>query len=183
METSIERILDLARWAPSGDNTQPWQFEILSADSFVVHGSDTRDWCVYDLDGRASQIAVGALLENIRIAATGEGLTAKFSIRDDAPETAPEIDVCLYPPDGSADISTDPLLPFIEKRVTQRRVLKTDNLEDDDRERLAASMGSRYSVKWLDGVEGKSDMARLLFKKRPYPADHSRSIRGSPPHY
>jgi nitroreductase len=23
-----EQILDLARWAPSGDNTQPWRFEI-----------------------------------------------------------------------------------------------------------------------------------------------------------
>ena len=32
----IERILDLARWAPSGDNDQPWRFEIL-ADHHYIH--------------------------------------------------------------------------------------------------------------------------------------------------
>ena len=25
----LVKILDLARWAPSGDNTQPWRFEIV----------------------------------------------------------------------------------------------------------------------------------------------------------
>ncbi|MBV1892060.1 MAG: ThiF family adenylyltransferase, partial [Gammaproteobacteria bacterium] len=74
--STIERILDYARWAPSGDNTQPWQFEILSDDSFGIHTRDTRDWCVYDLAGRASQTSVGMLLENIAIAARGEGLAA-----------------------------------------------------------------------------------------------------------
>ena len=48
----IEQILELARWAPSGDNTQPWRFEVLGDDHFVVHGFDTRDWCLYDIDGR-----------------------------------------------------------------------------------------------------------------------------------
>src|SRR5437667_416717 len=58
----VEQILELARWAPSGDNTQPWRFEVLSDDHFVVHGFDTRDWCIYDIDGRPSQLALGALL-------------------------------------------------------------------------------------------------------------------------
>lgn len=40
------KILELARWAPSGDNTQPWRFEIVSDDHIAIHGSDTRDWCV-----------------------------------------------------------------------------------------------------------------------------------------
>ena len=48
-ETPIERILDLARWAPSGDNTQPWRFEPVDETRFLIHAHDTRDWCVYDL--------------------------------------------------------------------------------------------------------------------------------------
>ena len=59
----MEQILDLARWAPSGDNTQPWRFEIIDALTVVVHGFDTRDHVVYDLDGRPSQISLGALLQ------------------------------------------------------------------------------------------------------------------------
>ena len=70
----ILAVLELARWAPSGDNAQPWRFEIVDDATLIVHGFDTRAHCVYDLDGRASQIAQGALLETIRIAATGQGL-------------------------------------------------------------------------------------------------------------
>jgi len=47
--TVVEQILDLARWAPSGDNTQPWRFEIVDEVNVVVHGFDTREHCVYDL--------------------------------------------------------------------------------------------------------------------------------------
>ena len=36
------KLLDLARWAPSGDNTQPWRFEIAGEGHIVVHGHDTR---------------------------------------------------------------------------------------------------------------------------------------------
>ena len=57
--TTEEKILDLARWAPSGDNTQPWRFEISGDLQVVVHGFDTRDHCVYDLRGHASQLALG----------------------------------------------------------------------------------------------------------------------------
>ena len=58
----ITDILELARWAPSGDNTQPWRFEVIDDHHLVVHAFDTRDHCVYDLDGHPSQIAHGALL-------------------------------------------------------------------------------------------------------------------------
>jgi sulfur-carrier protein adenylyltransferase/sulfurtransferase len=74
--TPIEQVLDLARWAPSGDNTQPWRFEITGDRSCIVHAFDTRRHCVYDLTGGPSQIAVGAMLETARIAATGLGLRA-----------------------------------------------------------------------------------------------------------
>ena len=72
----VERILDIARWAPSGDNSQPWRFEICSPSHVIVHAFDTRHHCVYDLQGHASQLSVGALLETIRIAASVHGLTA-----------------------------------------------------------------------------------------------------------
>lgn len=56
MEATMNRnivlqILDLARWAPSGDNTQPWRFEIVSDDSIAVHGHDTRQHVIYDFTG------------------------------------------------------------------------------------------------------------------------------------
>ncbi len=162
-KNSIERILDLARWAPSGDNTQPWRFEILGEDRFLVHGSDTRDWCVYDLDGRASQIAIGALLENIHIAATGEGLKVAFTFRDDAPETTPIIEVVLSKDAQHPQPDPDPLLPFIKIRVTQRRPFLSRPLRKAHRERLEAAVGPGYRVVWVEGNKPKRKMARLLF--------------------
>ena len=94
---TLLKILDLARWAPSGDNTQPWRFEIAGDDHLVVHGNDTRDWCLYDFNGHASHMAHGALLETLRIAATGEGLATSWQLRPGSPDKAPVFDVKLAP--------------------------------------------------------------------------------------
>ena len=77
---TLTKILDLARWAPSGDNTQPWRFEIVDDALIRVHGNDTRDHILYDYDGHPSHIAHGALLETMRIAASGFGLTTRWTI-------------------------------------------------------------------------------------------------------
>ncbi len=157
----LQRILDLARWSPSGDNTQPWRFEIHSESRFIIHASDTRDWCLYDLDGRASQIAVGTLLETIGIAATGEGLRARFTRLPDVPETQPLIEVMLEPAPGGEH---DPLLPFIRARVTQRRPLSTRPLSPAQKAALEQSVGEHYRVLWLEGREQRWRMAKLMFK-------------------
>jgi hypothetical protein len=106
----IAEILELARWAPSGDNTQPWRFEVIDDHHLVVHGFDTRDHCVYDLDGHPSQIAHGALLETLAIAASAHGLRADISRRPGSPDTHPDYLVELIP-DGT--VTPDPLLPHI----------------------------------------------------------------------
>ena len=155
----IEKILDLARWAPSGDNTQPWRFEIVDDFQFVIHGRDTRDWCVYDLDGRASQTAIGALMENIVIAASGEGQRAEFNRREDAPETEPTIQVTLI---DDPEVPRDPLVDYITARVTQRRPLSTAPLTREQKQALEQSIGPNHSVVWNEGSASRRQMARLL---------------------
>src|SRR3954466_7856437 len=91
----IEQILDLARWAPSGDNTQPWRFEVTGTHALTVHGFDTRGHCVYDFEGHPSQISLGALLETLRIAASSYLLRADIKRRRDAPDDKPAFDVRL----------------------------------------------------------------------------------------
>jgi hypothetical protein len=157
----IERILDLARWAPSGDNTQPWRFEIVDERRFVVHGFDTRDWCLYDIDGRPSQIALGALLENIVIAASTHALRASIVRRPDTPDTQPTFDVQL---EESPDIRADPLAPFIALRSVQRRALRTRPLSPADKRTHEAAVGPDHSVRWLEGVANRRAVAALMFR-------------------
>lgn len=156
----ITHILERARWAPSGDNTQPWRFEIVGPDHLLVHGFDTRDHVVYDLDGRPSQLAIGALLETIAIAASAEGLSCEFSRRPDTPETHLLIDVHFSSAPGAA---ADPLAPFIEQRVVQRRPMSPRPLTDEQKNALAAALPAGYAVVWFEGWAKRYRMARLLF--------------------
>jgi hypothetical protein len=154
------KILDLARWAPSGDNTQPWQFEIVSSNHIAVKGFDTRDHVIYDFDGHASHMAHGALLETLRIAATGFGFEATWSIRQGTPDTAPIYDVLLH---NCAKFSIDPLFHFIEKRVVQRRVMRTTPLSPGQRQALGTAVGAAYKVQFFESLAERVRVAGLLW--------------------
>lgn len=154
----ITAILDKARWAPSGDNTQPWRFEHTGEQSIRVHGFDTREHCVYDLDGRASQLSLGILLETIRIAASEQGLSTRIAPHRSAPETAPRFDIDFV----AAEEPRDELAPYIPTRAVQRRPLSTRALTTPERRALESSVGDRYRVFWLEGWGTRLRVARLL---------------------
>ncbi|MEZ5571801.1 MAG: ThiF family adenylyltransferase [Halioglobus sp.] len=156
----IERILDLARWAPSGDNDQPWQFEIVDESHLLIHGSDTRTWCVYDLDGTSSQLALGALLETMCIAASAESMRVEYQLQADSPEDAPLITVALI---QDSQIVPDPLLPFVKTRVTQRKPFTRRSLTERNKQALEQSVGAGFKVHWIEGDAPRRRMAKLLF--------------------
>ena len=153
------QILDLARWAPSGDNTQPWRFELVADDHIAVHGQDTRDHVLYDFDGHPSQMAHGALLETLRLAATRYGLVAEWSIRTGQPDTAPIYDVTVHP----ADIPEDPLVPFITTRTVQRRAMSTAPLLPEQKTALITAVGNHYTLQFFESFKDRLAVARLLW--------------------
>src|SRR5574340_24903 len=155
----VAEILELARWAPSGDNTQPWRFEVIDDHRLVVHGFDTRDHCVYDLDGHSSQIAHGALLETLSIAASAHGLRAEIRRRPDSPDSHPDYHVELIP---DSAIRPDPLLPHIPQRSVQRRPLRTTPLTAAQKQALQDAIG-RHTVRWFEGGTQRWRLARLMF--------------------
>ncbi|MEO7728272.1 MAG: molybdopterin biosynthesis protein MoeY [Burkholderiales bacterium] len=159
--TTLEKILDLARWAPSGDNTQPWRFEITGEYALTVHGFDTRLHCVYDFDGHPSQISLGALLETLTIAASGCGLRTEISRRMDAPDEQPTFDVRLVTDDA---LSRSPLIESITKRAVQRRVMRRSPLDAEQKSALEASVGAGYSIVWRESFAERVRMALLLYR-------------------
>nr|WP_315400135.1 nitroreductase family protein [uncultured Duganella sp.] len=160
LDATLERILELARWAPSGDNTQPWRFEILDARRLVVHGHDTRDHCVYDLDGHPSQISLGALLETMAIAASTFGLATGATRRAEAPDTRPTFVVDFSPAQPPA---ADPLAGFILTRSVQRRPLSRRALTTAEKAALTATLPPGFGVTWLEGP-ARLAAARLMFR-------------------
>lgn len=157
---ALTQILDLARWAPSGDNAQPWRFEILDDHRVVVHGHDTRDDCVYDFAGHASHIAHGALIETAGIAASRFGLGMRWSLREPVRDRAPTYELVFT---ADAGRGLDPLHAFIESRVVQRRAMRTTPLDNDDRRALEAAVGAKYTLSFLGGLGERLAVARLLW--------------------
>lgn len=160
-ETMLE-ILDLARWAPSGDNTQPWRFEIVADDELIIHGFDTRDHCVYDLDGMPSRLAHGALLETLRIAASGFGLRATISFVPGLTAASPRYRISFA---EDREVSKSPLFDQIRARVTQRRGMRMGGLDSARRTVLSevlSEAGGR--VIWFSRFDQRLAIAMLLFK-------------------
>jgi len=153
-------VLEKARWAPSGDNTQPWRFEVLGDEHVLVHGFDTRDHVVYDLDGHASQLAMGALLETLRIAASEHQYVANISRRQDTPDTHLLIDVQIS---RDASLPVDSLAECIERRVVQRRPMAATPLTQEEKQQLASSLPQGYEVLWFESFASKWRMARFMF--------------------
>ena len=153
------QILELARWAPSGDNTQPWRFEIAGDEHLVIHGFDTRQHCLYDIDGHPSQISIGALLETIRIAASGHGVSVDIERRPSG-DTQPVFDVRLKADPG---VTPSTLLPYVTTRTVQRRALSTRALSVEQKNALEASVGSDYLICWREGWRLRLAAARLMF--------------------
>jgi molybdopterin/thiamine biosynthesis adenylyltransferase len=154
-----QQILDVARWAPSGDNSQPWRFEITDDSHVVIHGHDTRDHCVYDLRGHASQVSLGTLLETITIAATRHGMQAHIQSRSEQPDTNPVFDIEFT---KNPEIKPDPLLPHISRRTVQRRPMSTKPINNRARQQLEAAVGTDFHVIWLENFRDRLRVARLL---------------------
>src|SRR5206468_9082108 len=136
-------ILDLARWAPSGDNTQPWRFAIEAEDHVAVHGHDTRTYCVYDLDGHPSQISLGALLETVALAATRFGLATEIKRRPDSPDERPLFDVFFREEAGRGQ---DPLVSQIRDRRVQGRPFRTRDLTESEQQAVEGAVARVFDV-------------------------------------
>ncbi len=160
------RILESARWAPSGDNTQPWRFEVLSPGHVLLHGSDTRRHVVYDLEGHASQLAIGGCIEGIAIAASIEGLHVDVSYRkpDITPDEHPTFDLIFR---KNREIRPDPLFPFMKIRCVNRRPLGKAPLTPSEKDLVSREINPSdehfppHDVLWLESESQKKTMAKI----------------------
>jgi hypothetical protein len=156
----LTAVLDLARWAPSGDNTQPWRFAVHGSDRLTVFGHDTRTHCVYDLDGHPSQISIGALLETISLAATRFGLATQSARSSDSPDERPVFELRFQSRPGLAE---DPLVAHISQRRVHRRPLRLRRLSTAEKSALQRAVGEGFALIWFEGWIARARMAWLNF--------------------
>lgn len=131
MTDSVRSLLEAAIRAPSGENVQPWQFVVRENNGVSiidVRVTKEREQSLYGWGERASLVAVGAALENIRIAATREGFLAQIDTLPIAGDPHLAARVHLSP--GAS--AKDPLYDAIFRRSTNRKAYAKTLLTDSE---------------------------------------------------
>lgn len=106
-------MIEQAVKAPSGHNTQPWLFKVGEANIRILPNFD-RTLPVVDPDYRELFISLGCATENLCLAASQKGYTARLDISDEGIIT-------IYLTKDTA-VDTDPLFNQIHIRQTNRSV-------------------------------------------------------------
>jgi len=146
----LEAILDLARWAPSGDNLQPWRFEVVDDEHLIVHIRIPGD--VYDYeDGEPTLLSAGCLLETLRIVASSRG--RGFSWQDlGRREGSHRIAVELA---RDPNVAPDHLIGFIKVRSVDRRAYHLASLTRAQRKTLEAVLGGELAITWHESLAAR----------------------------
>jgi nitroreductase len=153
---ALERILDAARWAPSGDNAQPWSFEIKGENDVMVSIHRERGNVYEYRDGEPTVISAGTLLENIAIAAPAFGRAASWTYTG-SDAGAHRIAVHLAP----GPTARDPLLAEIPKRSVDRRPYRMRPLPSEVRAVLSEAAGPDMAVEWHESLTARRRIASL----------------------
>jgi nitroreductase len=157
MNPALEWLLSAAIRAPSGDNMQPWHFEVDPATEGITFFVDpARDPSPMNAAQRMSRVALGAALENLLRTAQRNGWEVRLN--EPAPPAVVAVQVHATDP-GSRAIDS-----AIANRVTNRQVYDGQPVVDTVLQRLKADtpLLDGAATQWLVERERLPALANLI---------------------
>lgn len=161
--TLSEHVIDLARWAPSGDNEQPWSFSNLEDKKFRISIDRANPENPYEFAaGRPVWLAAGGLLEAISLSAERMGsraLVQKVEIdpgNDSGPALQYDIELA-----SQTKRKPDPLGHFLETRSVDRTSYRQRRLSERERATLEKVLPAGMSLNLLETLGERFSAARL----------------------
>ncbi|MCF6246259.1 MAG: ThiF family adenylyltransferase [Desulfobacula sp.] len=150
----LEYLITAGIQAPSGDNAQPWKFEILTnqIDLYLVHD---KDLSFFNVNQIASQISCGAVVENIVIAASSLGIGS--TIEDVFSKNGNLVISVKFSCKG---IEKDNLSDYIWKRHTNRKLYERRSILSATLSKVLASTKTIQGAK-LHVVTDKNDLKKI----------------------
>ena len=161
--SEIEHILGLARWAPSGDNSQPWRFEIAGDKVVVRIYVSGQERNIYDYaDGQPTLLSGGFLLETMRIAASRFGRSLEWTYlgsENHGHEGVQHAVEVLLP--KNPGIQEDPLCNYLAIRSVDRRPYQKRALTAAQKNALEQAIGSDLKFEWRETTSERWRLASL----------------------
>ncbi|MGW0853713.1 Rv1355c family protein [Streptomyces sp. NPDC002690] len=158
-EEGIRRLVAHGIQAPSGGNSQPWQF-IAWGEALDCRIDAEQPQTLLDFEGCASQLAIGAAVENIHLAAGAAGWACQVEY---FPAPADPGLVCRLTFSRAADAPRPALFDWIGDRTTNRSPGPVRPLADSHAAALtecAAESGARLHL--LTERAQLDEMGRIL---------------------
>ncbi len=156
-EDAIDEILHAARWAPSGDNEQPWSFEKLGQQAVMVQMAprDAANPYHYRND-EPNVLAVGMLLENLRIAASARGRRVEWRAEEGSTPLRVHVQFTV-----DNTVAPDPLYAALGQRSVDRSRYRARKLTAAERAALEAAVEGHLRIDWHETMAARWRFARL----------------------
>ena len=158
----LHQILDLARWAPSGDNLQPGRVRTTDdGERLDVMMDSTQPPAFLDVNLEASRIAIGAFVESVRLAAASMSIDGDVELLPQSTIGAPWASIGFgrgrtERPEAIAGVLTE--------RVTNRRRYEPGSTTDQELRQIAdaASGTEGVDVQFLTREEELGTVAEAV---------------------
>ncbi len=158
-KSEVRTLVEYATLAPSGGNIQPWRF-VYKGSTLACHRDPERGG-VLDFCGWYSQLALGAAVENLNLAARSMGIEAVCRVLPKGSESTLVCAVDLMR--AQQLVAPDPLLEQVQVRMTNRRMGRRTDLPKQDIESLkAVADKAGAELRLLTAEEKLAEIGKML---------------------
>ena len=158
MQEDIKKILEAGVQAPSGGNSQPWKFKISDNQVDIFYFPE-KDHPILNFKNRGTLIAHGALIENIKIAASSLGYKSALTLFPINQETKILASFVFE----KSNPKTEPLYQEIFKRTTNRKAYNTTPLTEDQKTKLfGEGFPKNESIKIIEDQQKIKEVAEAV---------------------
>jgi len=154
----ISSIVECAVLAPSGDNSQHWRFKWDGKRLRLINDIPRAEF-FYSVEGEPIFLSWGAVIENIKIAASHYGLDAKITYSPNLKEQKHIADIVFVP----RKLEEDTLFQHLPERCCNRGFYSTKSLEKISIAEMEKEVHS-FSKVSLTWIESKSPQAAPIIK-------------------
>jgi hypothetical protein len=155
----IEKILNESINAPSGSNSQPWEF-IVKNDGIYLKYLPEKDHPVLNFNNRGTLIACGALAENISIVANHYGYSTQITLLEDKSNKI----IAKFSFFQATNSSDKELYEVIPLRASNRKQFKKEPLNQEEKDYLFKEVNkfSDFKVAYLEDQNKINAVAKYL---------------------
>lgn len=154
-ESVIDYLIKAGIQAPSGDNAQPWKFG-RNRNQIELYLDKDKDLSFFNVNQIASLISCGAVLENIKIAASSLNIGVEIKYKVNIIESDLVASIKLI----QGKVNKDELSDFIWKRHTNRKFYEKKSVSSSVLQKMESSIENIPGAK-LHFITNKEDLKKL----------------------